>query len=367
MGPAHLEALRRLNVAVRGILDITPEKSRQAADKMGLLHGYADLAALLADESVQAVHVTSPNRWHHEHVLACLDAGKHVLCEKPLAMNSTQSAELAAKAAATDRVCAVNYNMRFYPLCLEARERVRGGQIGRVHAIQGSYVQDWLLFPTDYNWRVLADEGGSLRAVADIGTHWLDLVHSITGLEVAAVFAELTTVHKTRLRPMGEVVTFKSKESGAPPATEPIPITTDDIGAILFRFQGGATGVLWVSQVTAGRKNRLTFEISGASNALFWDSESPNALWIGSRTAPNQVLVKDPSLVGDLARTSIGYPGGHDEGYPDSFKHSFKAFYAAIRGEAGGPYATFADGHREVVLCEAIQRSADLGQWVSVS
>ena len=202
-------------------------------------------------------------------------------------MNATESAELVELAKSSGLVAAVCYNIRYYPLNLEARAMRERGDLGEIFAVNGSYVQDWLLYDTDYNWRVLADQGGALRAVADIGTHWMDLIASITGLEVESVFADLNTVHKVRKRPTGEVETFTGK-SDAPVATEPIDITTDDYGCVMFRFKGGARGSLNVSQVTAGRENCLRYEIAASKKALYWDSQSPNDLWIGHRDQPNQ-------------------------------------------------------------------------------
>jgi predicted dehydrogenase len=292
-----------------------------------------------------------------------------VLCEKPLAMNSRESAELVALAARHPELAAgVNYNIRFYPLCLEAGERIRRGDIGAVHAIHGSYVQDWLLYPTDYNWRVLDTEGGALRTVADIGTHWLDLLQFITGLRVQAVLADLKTIHPVRRRPRGEVETFKGRTEPAQ-AGEPVPIATEDCASVLLRFAGGAVGSLWVSQVTAGRKNCLRYEISGAQGSLAWNSETPNELWVGHRERPNEVLLKDPGLLSEAARYYASYPGGHNEGYPDSFKQCFRAFYSRIAGGRAGEvaYPTFADGHREIVLCEAILESHRQQRWVEVA
>jgi predicted dehydrogenase len=262
----------------------------------------------------------------------------------------------------------VNYNLRFYPLCLEAREMMKRGDIGDVYSVCGSYAQDWLFYDTDYNWRVLAEEGGELRAVADIGTHWLDLVHSITGLEIEAVCADLETVFPVRKRPTGEVETFSGKMKQEI-QTEPVDITTEDYGCIMLRFKGGAKGVLWVSQVTAGRKNCLRFELAGSKCALSWCSEQPNEIWVGHREKANEVLVRDPSLVSDVPRSYITYPGGHNEGFPDTFKQCFRAFYGYIEAgdfSAPAPFPTFEDGHREVVLCEAIQKSNSEGGWVTV-
>jgi len=369
VGPVHVEALRRLGSEVVGVLDVTPERSRQAAKDLAVPRAFESYDEVLADPDVTCVHIATPNRLHYEQVSGALAAGKHVVVEKPLAMNSKETGRLVKQARAAKVVAAVNYNLRFYPLCIEARERIRSGGIGKVHAVVGQYVQDWLLYPTDYNWRVLAEEGGELRAVADIGTHWLDLITFVTGLSVEAVFADLMTVHAVRRRPRGEVETFSGKGKRAPARTENIPITTDDYGTILLRFKGGARGVLTVSQVTAGRKNCLRFEISGAKAALAFNSESPNELWIGRRDEPNQVLVRDPALLSPAARTFADYPGGHNEGFPDTFKQLYRAVNAAIRARRVPKrplFATFEDAHHEVVLCEAIARSHRTQKWVAV-
>lgn len=368
IGPVHVEALKRVGVSLTGILGIDDTESERAAASLGLPRAYQSLDDILKDDRVQAVHITTPNRFHFDMASRALLAGKHVLCEKPLAMNSAESAKLVQLARKSKLAAAVNYNIRFYPLCLEARDVVERGDLGDVFSIVGSYVQDWLLLPTDYNWRVLAKEGGQLRAIADIGTHWLDLIHAITGLEIEAVCADLKTVHPTRQRPKGEVQTFKAKEQKFT-ATEPVKINTEDCGSVLLRFRGGARGVLWVSQVTAGRKNCLRFELGGSKSALAWDSEEPNTLWIGHRGRPNESLIRDPALVSDAARQYINYPGGHAEGFPDTFKQCFKAFYSYIAADdfsAPPPFPTFADGHREILLCEAILKSHKLQKWIKL-
>lgn len=369
IGPVHVEALGRAGVEVTGILGVSRDESESAAKSLGLLKAYASLDEILADKDVQAVHIATPNRLHYPMAKAALNAGKHVLCEKPLAMNSAESAELVELAKRTGLAAGVNYNIRYYPLCLEAADMMKRGDLGRVYSVCGSYVQDWLFHPTDYNWRVLAEEGGELRAIADIGTHWLDLIHAITGLEAEAVCADLSTVHPVRQRPLGEVETFKGKQEKAAVKTESIDIATEDYGCVLIRFVGGARGCLWVSQVTAGRKNCLRYEIAGSRQALSWCSEHPNELWIGHRDKPNESLIRDPALLGDRARRFANYPGGHNEGFPDTFKQCFRAFYDYIKvGDFSAPatFPTFADGHREIVLCEAILQSHRQGQWVSV-
>lgn len=369
MGPAHTEALRRLGIRVVGILGSSPEKAQRFAAEHGLPKAYRSFDEILADDEVQAIHITTPNRWHYDTTKAALLAGKHVLCEKPLTMNSRESAELVALARQVKLAAGVNYNYRFYPTSLEARARVRGGAVGEVFSIFGNYVQDWLLYPTDYNWRVLASEGGKLRAVADIGTHWMDLVQSITGLSIQAVFADLRTVYPVRQRPKGEVETFSAKVQQQQ-ATEAIDIETEDMGAVLLRFHGGARGVLWVSQLTAGRKNCLRYEIAGSKDAIWFDGERPNELWLGHRNQPNEQLFKDPGLMDAAVRPYIGYPGGHNEGYPDSFKMCFKAFYDYIAAgdfEATPFFPTFEEGHREILLCEAILRSNEEQRWVELA
>jgi predicted dehydrogenase len=368
IGPVHVEALRRLGVRVVGVLGSSPAKSRAAAQRMALPKAYASLADLLEDGDVQVVHVATPNRLHYPQASAALMAGKHVMCEKPLAMDSTESARLVELAGEVDLASGVNYNIRYYPLNLEARDYIGRGDLGQVYSICGSYVQDWLLYPTDYNWRVLAEAGGELRAVADIGTHWLDLAQIITGLEVESVCADLSTVHPARWRPKGEVQTFKGKEQ-APAETEPVDITTEDYGCVLLRFRGGGRGCVWVSQVTAGRKNCLRYEIAGSKSTLAWCSEQPNELWIGHRNAPNESLIRDPALASAAASGFIDYPGGHNEGFPDTFKQLYRAFYSYIAaGDFSAPAAfpTFEDGHREILLCEAILRSHRDGGWVTV-
>ena len=369
IGPVHVEALLRMGVEVTGVLGVSDAESKATAERLGLSKAYRSFEEVLEDGAAKVVHVATPNRLHYPMAKAALEAGKHVLCEKPLAMNSAESRELVALARKSGLAAAVNYNIRYYPLCLEAADIVRRGDLGDVYSVCGSYVQDWLLYPTDYNWRVLAEEGGELRAIADIGTHWLDLVHAITGLEVEAVCADLSTVHPVRQRPVGEVQTFKGKETAGPAPTEPVDITTEDYGAVLIRFKGGARGCLEVSQVTAGRKNCLRYEIAGAQRALAWCSERPNELWAGHRNRPNETLIRDPALVSDRARHFINYPGGHNEGFPDTFKQCFRAFYEYIEaGDFAAPptFPTFADGHREIVLCEAILRSHREQRWVEL-
>jgi len=368
MGPVHTEALRRIGVNVAGILGIDINESMKAAKKLGLPKAYTSYEEVLADKSVAAVHITTPNNLHYQMAKAALLAGKHVMCEKPLALTTKETGELTELVEKKGLAAAVNYNLRFYPLVLQAKEMVQSGEIGDVLSASGSYVQDWLLFPTDYNWRVLAEEGGAVRAIGDIGTHWLDMIQHITGVRVKEVCADLQTVHPVRQRPKGEVETYSGKVAQQE-ATDDVKINTEDCGSVMLRFDNGAKGCLWVSQTTAGRKNCLRYEIAGSKKALYWDSQLPNEMWIGHRNKPNERLDKDPGLASEKVRPFIGYPGGHNEGYPDSFKQCFRAFYSFIADKdmkAQPQFATFAEGHHEVALCEAILKSHRQQKWVKV-
>ncbi len=368
IGPAHLEALRRNNIRVVGLAESTAELAQQKAAQLGIERGYASFEEMIADPRITAVHLATPNNLHYPHARAALMAGKHVICEKPLAMNSQESGELVKLAAEKKLVNAVNYNLRFYPVVQQARAMVQNGELGSLYILQGSYLQDWLLYPTDWNWRLEPHLGGTLRAVADIGSHWLDLLTFITGLRVEAVFADFKTFLPVRKRPARPVETFSGKLL-QPSDYVDQPISTEDYATILLHYANGTRGVLTVSQVSAGRKNRLFFEIDGAVSALSWDSEHPNDLWLGHRDGPNGLLMKDPSLVAPEVREIISYPGGHQEGFPDTFKQLAGKVYRYIRrGDFSTPpdFPTFADGHYEMLLCEAVERSAKEGRWVKI-
>lgn len=369
IGPVHVEALRRLGRDVVGVLGSSPERGKKAAANLGISRAYGSYDELLSDANVHVVHITSPNRHHFNQCRCALQAGKHVVCEKPLAMSIRETSELVSLSRKSSVVAAVCYNIRFYPLCLEAKERIARSLLGNIFHVTGSYVQDWLLYETDFNWRVLAEDGGALRAVADIGTHWLDLVQSITGLKVVKVCADLRTHLPTRQRPKGPVETFQSKLQKEK-ATEAVSITTEDYGSVLLEFENGARGCFTVSQVTAGRKNCVRFEIAGAKGALAWNSERPNELWIGHRDRANELLIRDPALLDAAARQFANYPGGHNEGFPDTFKQLFRAIYEYIEArdfKAPRPFPTFEDGHREVALCEAVLESHRRRSWVDVN
>lgn len=368
IGPAHLEGLRRNNIHVAGLAEATPELAQRKAQELGIEKAYPSFEAMLADPEVTVVHLATPNHLHFPQAKAALLAGKHVICEKPLAMDSRQSAELVRLAQETRRVNAINFNLRFYPMVHQARALVQRGELGDLFILQGSYLQDWLLYQTDWNWRLEPGLGGTLRAVADIGSHWLDMTTFITGLRAEAVMADFKTFHPTRKKPARPLETFTGKLL-APEDYIDQPIYTEDYASILIRYRGGARGVLTVSQVSAGRKNRLFFEIDGAQASLAYDSERPNELWTGRRERANELLLKDPSLLSPEARAIANYPGGHNEGFPDTFKQLSAKVYAYIRRgdfDAAPDFPTFVDGHYELLLCEAIEQSARQQGWVTV-
>jgi predicted dehydrogenase len=366
IGTVHIEALRRLGVQVRGLLGSSPERGRRRAEQLGLPRAYDDLADLLADERVEVVHVASPNDLHYPQVVEILAAGKHVVCEKPLAMTAEQSADLLRRAEAAGVVHAVNFNIRFYPLNQHLRAAIADGALGDIRLVTGRYFQDWLLFPSDWNWRLQPERGGALRAVGDIGSHWLDLLTFLTGSPVSEVMADLATFVPIHLEPTGPVETFATERSGD---AVPREIRTEDAATILLRFANGARGLLAVSQVSPGRKNSLAYEIDGSAAAAAWDSERPDELWIGHRDRPNELLLRNPALMTGLGAAAAHLPAGHVEGFADTFRALYRAVYSAVA--AGGPperppYPTFADGHDEMLVGEAIARSAREGRWVGV-
>ena len=368
IGPAHIEGLRRNGIQVVGLAEEAPEKARQKATELGIPRAFGSLDAMLADPDIDVVHLATPNHLHFPQAKAALLAGKHVICEKPLALNSRQSAELVKLAADRRLVNAVNFNIRMYPLSQQARSMVQASELGDLFVLQGSYLQDWLLYPTDWNWRLEPDVGGSLRAVGDIGSHWLDLLTFITGLHVDEVFADFKTFHPVRKKPSRPLETFTGKML-QPSDYIDQPIKTEDYASIVLHYENGVSGILTVSQVSAGRKNRLYYEINGSKSSISWDSERPNELWIGHRPEPNQMLMKDPSLLSPEARAVTSYPGGHNEGFPDTFKQLYAKVYAYIFAgdyDKTPDFPTFADGHYEMQLCEAIERSAREQTWVKV-
>ncbi len=363
IGTVHTQALRRLGVQVRGVLGSSAQRGANRATEMGVPRAYSDLDDLLSDDAVDVVHVTSPNHAHYAQVKAILQAGKHVICEKPLAMTSAQSAEMVEIARASGKIAAVCYNIRFYPLNQQAHGMVRDGGLGHIHFISGHYHQDWLAKDTDWNWRLNAEDGGKLRSVGDIGTHWVDLTSFITGLKAEAVMAELMTFIPERQKPVGPVETF----SAAAGRTKTVVVDTDDAAMIMIRYPGGARGVMSTSQINIGSKNSLRWDIAGASASAAWDSETPDHLFIGHRDRANEVLMRDFTLMNEIGTAAATLPPGHVEGFADSFFNFFRSVYADIKvgnRQKTSTWATFEDGHYEMCFCDAVVMSAREERWV---
>jgi len=366
IGSVHLTTLRRLGIPVIGVLGSSAARGAERARALGVAKAYGSLDELLADPSVQVVHVTSPNVAHYGQVKAILQAGKHVICEKPLAMTSAQSAEMLAMARASGKVAAVCYNTRFYPLNQHAHGMMKAGELGDLRLITGHFHQDWLAKDTDWNWRLEADEGGPLRSVSDIGTHWVDLTNFVTGQKPVSVIAELATFIPERQKPLGPVETFTTSKS----ATETRKIATDDAATILLRYGNGGRGMMSTSQVSHGRRGLLSWDISGAKASAAWSAEHPEDLWIGHREAPNQILLRDPSLMNPTGAAAAFMPGGHPEGFADTWAAFFTQVYRDVtRGGRGADstWASFDDGHYEMLFCDAVLASAARGAWVDVA
>ena len=366
VGRAHIESLRRQGIPVVGVLGSSRDRAAESARALRIDRAYSSLDELAKDKEVDVVHICTPNHLHAEQTTVLMRAGKHVMCEKPLAMNTKESAELIDLARKENRVGGVTYNLRYYPLCQQARAMVDAGAIGEPRLVHGSFLQDWLLYPTDWNWRLETQLGGDLRAVSDIGTHWMDLTSWVTARRITEVCTDLATVIPVRQKPRGRVETF---QEGGKAASDAVKIATDDYASVLVHYEGNLRGVFTVSQVSAGRKARLWFEVDGSEGSLAFDTENPNTLWIGRRKQANEEMMKDPSLMDPAARGYSVYPGGHTEGYPDTFAQLFKDFYAYI--EAGDfaakrRFPTFETGHHEMVLCDAIAVSGRERRWVKV-
>jgi len=368
MGRVHLEAVRRLGfVDVVAVVGSHVDKAQAMADAFGVPHASGDYHAVLRDVGVDVVHVCTPNVQHYAMAAAALDAGTHVICEKPLAMSSAEAIELVTRAAARRVRHATCYNLRYYPMVQQMRRLCESGELGDVLIAQGTYSQDWLLYDTDWNWRVDANEAGRLRAMGDIGSHWCDMVEHVTGLRITSLSADLTTFHKIRKRPLRSVETFAGKLPRASESYEDAAIDTEDFASLLFHLDDRARGALTVSQVSAGCKNRLSIEIYGSKASAAWNQERPDELWMGRRDGPNAVTVKDPALMTSAAATYADLPGGHSEGYDDTFKQLFRRFYQSVLDPSiSAEYPSFDDGLRQMRVLDAVRASHERRGWVEV-
>jgi len=365
MGKVHAEMIRRLGkVEIAAVAGVDDAEAKSFGESIGVENYTSDWRQIINDASIQAVHVCTPNNLHFPISMAALKAGKAVLCEKPLTMNVAEAKQLVEMAKKTKLPNCVNHNLRYYPVLQHLRQMIAKGQLGEILVVQGTYSQDWLLYDTDYNWRVEAKHGGKLRCMGDIGSHWMDMIQHLTGLKITALCAELEIFHKTRKRPKQSVEAFANKMLTAADYDE-IKVDTDDYGAVLLHLGKRARGAFTVSQVSAGCKNRFQVEIYGTKGGAIWNQERPDELWLGDRDNPNRLLLKDPSLLDPDARSYADLPGGHSEGYDDAHKQVYKRFYRKVADpKAPVEYPTFADGLWGMTLLEKVLESSKKKAWV---
>ena len=372
VGAHHIDAVRRLGyVDVVAIAASSDASARKKADALGVPKAYGSYEALVADPDVHVVHNTTPNYLHVPVVRAALAAGKHVISDKPLAMTAADARLLLDAANEARVVHAVTFNYRGNPLVQQAREMIRAGEIGDVHFVHGAYLQDWLLEPTDFSWRLEPEKGGASSAMGDIGSHWCDLVQHVVGQRIVEVLADLTTVIGTRLKPAASTEAFAR---GGREGRQPVAIESEDLATILVRFDGGAKGSVSVGQVCAGHKNGLWFEANGRRGSLRWLQERQNELWIGRRDGPNAMLPKDPSLLLPAAQRYAHLPGGHQEAWADAFCNVMRDVYGVI--VEGRPmsdprppaFASFEDGYHSACVVDAVLESHRRGSvWTRVA
>lgn len=367
VGPHHVDAIRRTGLAdVTVLVGSDPDRTADRARRLGVGRWSTDALEVIGDPEVDVVHVCTPNDTHVALAGAALEAGKHVVVEKPIALDRASADSLVQMAEESGRHAMVALTYRGYPMVQRARGLVAAGEVGEIRLIHGGYIQDWLSAPADFNWRLEREISGRSRAVADIGTHWFDTAEFISGLRVEAVMADLTTLIPTRLRPLEGGVAFSS---GTGP-TEVVEVHTEDVATILFRFAGGARGACTLSQVSTGRKNHFTLDVDGSTQSLAWDQEAPERLWVRSR-AEARLLVRDPG--GEQPASGIpSLPAGHPEGWGEALRDLIRPFYAAIAsGEAprdgDAPYPDLKVGARSIAFVDAAIESAATGGWVSIA
>jgi predicted dehydrogenase len=366
MGRVHLEAVRRLeSVEAAAIAGRNEEAIRRMGAGFSIPTVTKDYRDVLRDPDIDAVHICTPNAQHFSMAKDALVAGKHVLCEKPLTTTVAESEELVALANHKGMRNCVCHNLRYYPMVQQMRSLREAGELGEVLVVQGTYSQDWLLYDTDWNWRVDTKDGGPSRCMADIGSHYFDMAEHVTGLLVTSLCADLQTFHPTRKQPKHSVETFANKLMGPGDYIE-TPITTEDFGAVLFRMGKHTRGCMTASQVSAGRKNGFRLEVYGTRASVAWNQERPDELWVGHRDAGNEIYVKDPSLLKPGARSYADLPGGHSEGYDDTFKQVFRRFYASISGGGVAEYPQFVDGLRQMKILNAVLESNRSRAWTDV-
>jgi predicted dehydrogenase len=361
IGRVHVRSARLAGAQVIGVAASTAARSRDAAASMSVPKAYANAEEAIADRDVDVVHICTPNSLHAAVAKAALEADKHVVCEKPLATSLQDARALAELAKAKGLIATVPFVNRFHPMVREARARVQSSDTGKLYLIQGSYLQDWLLEPGDTNWRVDAAAGGASRAFADIGSHLCDLLEWITGERFVSLIAVMGRPIEQRASAAGRIAFAKADDAAIDKRVD-----TEDLACLLARTDKGTFATLTVSQVSAGRKNRLAFEIDGAHQSIQFDSELAEQLWIGKREE-TRLVVRNPAQ-GDAEQRRLNIlPPGHAQGWGDAFAAFVSDTYAAIRGERPDGLPGFEDGARSMSLIEAVLRSSAANAWTSVS
>jgi len=370
IGVSHIEAIRRIGFAeLVAVTDVNYELAKKKAEEFNIPKCYRTIEELLADESIDVVHNCTPNNLHLEINEKIIKAGKHVFSEKPLARNSEESARMLQLLSENKNIVhAVNFNYRMNPLVQEMKNKVKNGEIGKPILAHGSYLQDWLLFDTDYNWRIEPEISGPSRCIADIGSHWMDSVQTVLNAKITEVCADLVTVFPVRKKPKGQVETFSINTNAE---YEERKITTEDYGAVLFKMDNGVRGVFYVSEVSAGRKCYLNFEIDGTMASLYWNQETADQMWMGFRDRDNCQVMRNPNLMTPEARGYTYLAAGHPEGWNDALKNNVYSLYKFIAegkdlSKDPHDFATFEEGHYIIKLTEAILKSSETRQWVKV-
>jgi len=366
----HIDAIRRTGIAeVLALSDINNELAQKKAQEYSVPKYYRYLDELLADEDIDVIHNCTPNNLHFKINKKIIESKKHVFSEKPLALSSDESYSLVNLIKKNPKIVGgVNFNYRMNPLVQEMRYKVKKGDIGKPLLVHGSYLQDWLLFDTDYNWRVNSKIGGNSRCIADIGSHWIDLAQTILEDRIEEVCADLATIHKTRKRPTTQVETFSlSKDI----EYENEEIDTEDYGSVMFRMKSGIHGVFYASQVSAGRKCFLNIEIDGSKSSMYWNQELADWMWIGNRDKANFQIMRNPNLMTNEAKKYTVLAAGHPEGWNDAEKNNIQSFYKYIidgkeMGKDHQDFASFEEASYILKVVEAILESDKEKKWKKV-
>lgn len=370
IGVSHIEAIRRIGfIELVAIADTNYEIAKKKADEYGVPKCYATIEELLKDDSIDAIHNCTPTNLHTTINEAVIRSGKHIFSEKPLAMDSQESEKILKLLKQNpDVVHGINFVYRMNPLVQDMKNRVREGEIGKPYLIHGSYLQDWLLYDTDYNWRIEPEIGGASRCVADIGSHWMDCVQTIAGAKIVEVCADLVIAHPTRKKPTGQVETFSLNVAEE---YEEVDVTTEDYGAVLFKMDNGIHGVFYASEVSAGRKCYLNIEVNGSRSSMCWNQEEADKMWVGYKDKDNLQVMRNPLLLTDESKKYTYLAAGHPEGWNDAMKNNVYSFYKFIAdgkksGKDACDHATFEEGHYIVKLTEAILESNKTRSWISI-